>query len=121
MLISILLVCLLVGVLVGATGIGGILMPPALMLLGGVEAHQAMGTALASFLPLALVGIYRYAVQTKVLSWPQALPLCAGGLAGTGPGALLGAQVQSDYLVALLALLIIFCGVGAFRPPSPLF
>ena len=42
MLISILLVCLLVGVLVGATGIGGILMPPALMLLGGVEAHQAM-------------------------------------------------------------------------------
>ena len=40
------------------------------MLLGGVEAHQAMGTALASFLPLALVGIYRYAVQTKVLSWP---------------------------------------------------
>ncbi len=118
MLIPILLVCLLVGVLVGATGIGGILMPPALMLLGGVEAHQAMGTALASFLPLALVGIYRYAVQTKVLSWPQALPLCAGGLAGTGPGALLGAQVQSEYLVALLALLIIFCGVGAFRPPS---
>ena len=56
MLISILLVCLLVGVLVGATGIGGILMPPALMLLGGVEAHQAMGTSLASFLPLALVG-----------------------------------------------------------------
>ena len=46
MLILILLVCLLVGVLVGATGIGGILMLPALMLLGGVEAHQAMGTAL---------------------------------------------------------------------------
>ena len=80
MLIPILLVCLLVGVLVDTTGIGSTLMPPALMLLGGVEAHQAMGTALTSFLPLALVGIYRYAVQTKVLSWPQALPLCAGRL-----------------------------------------
>lgn len=38
----------------GVTGVGGILIPPALILLSGLDAHTAMGTALASFLPLAL-------------------------------------------------------------------
>ncbi len=34
--------CLAVGFLTGATGVGGVLVPPALVLLSGLETHTAM-------------------------------------------------------------------------------
>ena len=49
-MIVVLLVCLLVGFLVGLAGVGGILGPPVLILMSGLEPHTAMGTALASFI-----------------------------------------------------------------------
>ena len=56
LLIALGAVCLLVGILVGLTGVGGILVPPGLILLSGLEPHEAMGTALASFWPIGRVG-----------------------------------------------------------------
>ena len=49
-MIVVLLVCLLGGFLVGLAGVGGILVPPVLILMSGLEPHTAMGTALASFI-----------------------------------------------------------------------
>lgn len=72
--------CLIVGVLVGLAGVGGILVPPALILLSGLEPHEAMGTALASFFPVALAGTWLYGRLGQV---PRrtALPYMLGGLA----------------------------------------
>ena len=116
MVLALYVICLTVGFLVGVTGVGGILIPPALILLSGLEAHTAMGTALASFLPLGLAGAWLYRRLGR-LNLAEAAPFVLGGLAAAGPGALLNARVPGGPLIALLALLIIFAGFCAFRPP----
>ena len=108
--------CLLVGILVGLTGVGGILVPPALILLSGLEPHEAMGTALASFLPVAAVGTLLYRRLGHV-DWAKALPYMVGGLAAM-PGAMLGTRINASLLVVLLACIILFAGCCAMRPPQ---
>lgn len=109
------LINILVGFIVGCSGIGGILVPPILVLWSGFEPHLAMGTALSSFLPLALVGVYMYGVKMRMFSFREAVPFTLGGLAGAAPGSILAAHVPSMPLILLLALLIIFAGVSALR------
>ena len=106
---------LLVGLLVGLTGVGGILIPPALILLSGLEPHEAMGTALASFLPLGLAGTVMYRRLGHV-DWSKATPYMLGGLAAL-PGAVINAYINASPLVVLLASIILFAGVCVFRPP----
>ena len=116
MLLAVLCVSgLLVGLLVGLTGVGGILIPPALILLSGLEPHEAMGTALASFLPLGLAGTYMYRRLGHV-DWSQAVPYMLGGLAAL-PGAMINAHINASPLVILLASIILFAGVCVLRPP----
>lgn len=108
-------VCLLVGILVGLTGVGGILVPPALILLSGLEPHKAMGTALASFLPIALAGTFMYRRLGHV-DWSRAMPFMVGGLAAL-PGAVLNSCINAKPLVILLAGIILFAGFCVLRPP----
>ncbi len=116
MLLAVLCVTgLSVGLLVGLTGVGGILIPPALILLSGLEPHEAMGTALASFLPLGLAGTFMYRRLGHV-DWSQAVPYMLGGLAAL-PGAMINARINASPLVVLLASIILFAGVCVLRPP----
>ena len=116
MLLAVLCVTgLAVGLLVGLTGVGGILIPPALILLSGLEPHEAMGTALASFLPLGLAGTFMYRRLGHV-DWLQAVPYMLGGLAAL-PGAMINARINASPLVVLLASIILFAGVCVLRPP----
>ena len=116
MLLAVLCVTgLAVGLLVGLTGVGGILIPPALILLSGLEPHEAMGTALASFLPLGLVGTFMYRRLGHV-DWSQAVPYMLGGLAAL-PGAMVNARINASPLVMLLASIILFAGLCVLRPP----
>ena len=108
-------ICLLVGLLVGLTGVGGILVPPALILLSGLEPHEAMGTALASFLPLGLAGTIMYRRLGHV-DWSQATPFRLGGFAAL-PGAMLNSSINAKPLVILLAVIILFAGFCVLRPP----
>ncbi|MDD4701369.1 MAG: sulfite exporter TauE/SafE family protein [Desulfovibrio sp.] len=110
-------VSMLVGFLVGITGVGGILIPPALILFSGQEVHMAMGTALASFMPVGLVGTIMYR-RLGHIDWRKALPYMAGSLAAW-PGAMLNGMLPAGPLVALLSCIIIFSGLCALRPPKP--
>lgn len=55
-LLLLLLVAFLVGALIGAVGIGGILLIPALTALAGLVIHEAMATALFTFLFTGFLG-----------------------------------------------------------------
>ena len=112
------LICLLVGLLVGGTGMGGILIPPALVLLSGLETHVAMGTTLASFVPMNLVGCYLFR-RMNHLDWHAAWPLILGGALSSGPCALMNAQISANFLTILLALLILFAGYSTHKPVTP--
>lgn len=109
-------VCLVVGVLVGCSGVGGILIPPALVLWSGYETHVAMGTALASFMAVAVVGIYMYGCRLHAFSVREAVPFALGGLAGAAPGGFAASLLPGSPLIVLLAVVILFSGAGVFRP-----
>lgn len=108
-------VCLVVGILVGLAGVGGILIPPALVLLSGLDAHTAMGTALASLLATGLAGTWLH-IRLGSFTWRGALPYLLGGTIAW-PAALANTLVSGDRLILLLACLILFAGVCALRPP----
>jgi uncharacterized membrane protein YfcA len=76
---------LLVGVVIGMVGIGGVILPPALILIGGVEPHQATAISLISF---TLTGVVSVVLHLRAGAIPGVL---TRGLAvGLLPGAFLG-------------------------------
>ena len=95
---------------------GGILDPPALVLWSGYETHMAMGTTLASFMAVAVAGLYMYGVRLRTFSVREAIPFARGGLAGAAPGGLLASLLPGSPLIVLLAVVVLFSGVGVFRP-----
>ena len=55
-LASMLVSALLVGLLIGCVGIGGVLLPPALVYVGGLEFHLAAATSAWAFLFCGVAG-----------------------------------------------------------------
>lgn len=51
-----LVLALIVGVLVGCIGIGGVLLPPVLAYVGGLDLHLATATSMWRFLFTGVVG-----------------------------------------------------------------
>lgn len=55
-LLLLLIIAFAVGALIGAVGIGGILLIPALATFGGLDIHEAMATALFTFAFTGIAG-----------------------------------------------------------------
>lgn len=103
---------LAVGCLIGCVGIGGVLLPPALVYLGGLDLHGALAVSVWSFFFTGVVGTWAYARRGSI-DWRSALWL---GVAVT-PAAVLGALVSSalpeDALKLALAVLVAAAGIDA--------
>jgi len=106
-----------VGVLIGITGMGGILIPPVMILLLGMDTHLAMGTSMASFLPPCILAVWSHCRRGNI-HMREAMPLSAAGVICVFPGTELKAYSSGDALNLLLAALIIVVGGIAFRPAS---
>ncbi|MDE1926882.1 MAG: sulfite exporter TauE/SafE family protein, partial [Burkholderiales bacterium] len=72
-------VALLVGLFIGAVGVGGILLIPALGYLTGLPVQVAMATSLFTFIFTGIVGTVLFQRRGSI-DWRLTLPLCAGGL-----------------------------------------
>ena len=107
-------ICLFVGLLVGGTGMGGILVPPALVLLSGLKTHVAMGTTLASFIPMDIAGCILFRKNQYLDS--RAIPLSVGGALSAAPFALWNTHVAATFLMVILSCLVLFAGYSTFRP-----
>ena len=92
---------LVIGITVGCTGIGGVLMIPILTLMLGIDVKHAIAAALLSYLPSGLVALVLYGRRGSVL-WREAGFLCISAL----PAAYLGARVASFAPAALLETII---------------
>jgi uncharacterized membrane protein YfcA len=106
------LAVLVVGVLIGATGIGGVLLVPILAFLGDVPIHLAVASCNFSYLFTGLVGTYLYA-RKGTISWAMSLWLALGAMPGAYLGAFVLARTPARMLEALIALLIVFSGIHA--------
>jgi uncharacterized membrane protein YfcA len=78
--------CLVVGIFIGAVGIGGVLLVPALMVFSQLSVHQAAATALFSFFFTGLLGAWLFA-RRGTIAWKVAGPVCAGAFALSYAGA----------------------------------
>lgn len=104
-------VALLVGLFIGAVGVGGVLLIPALNGLAPMPLQAAMGTALFSFVFTGLAGTWLFQRRGSI-DWALTLPLGAGALAFGAVGAWANSFLQARPLALTLALLIV--GAGAW-------
>src|SRR5512135_3076729 len=77
MTVSLLVVSLAVGVLIGAVGVGGILLIPALNTLAGLIIQEAMATALFTFIFTGIIGTVLFHKRGSI-EWNITAPLCLG-------------------------------------------
>ena len=108
-------IALAVGFFIGAVGVGGILLIPALVWLGGLPIHQATATALFSFLFTGLAGTWLFQRRGSI-DWKLTLPVLAGALIFSYLGAMAKAMVNADALTLIIALVIIFAGTYILFP-----
>jgi len=111
-LISLLVVALIVGVLVGSTGVGGLPLPPALVYLGGLPIHAAVATSVWAFLFTGLAGTAAYAWRRSI-SWTTAAWLAAGSAPAAVLGAITSASFSATALASTLALVVASGGLVA--------
>jgi len=115
MLVLLGLSALFIGVLIGATGVGGVLLIPALMFFGGLGTHQAMATALFSFFFAGILATYIYQRYGSI-SWNVTLPVLLGSFLSSYAGAWVGSLASARQLNILLAAIILLSSSYALLP-----
>lgn len=104
------LISLVVGMLIGAVGIGGILLIPALNVLGGLTIQEAMATALFTFIFTGAIGTFSFQRRGSI-NWGITVPLCLGAAIFGFFGAWENAKIDARGLSLMLSSVIIFAGV----------
>ena len=107
-----------VGFFIGAVGVGGILLIPALVLLGGMDIHRATATALFSFLFTGCLGTWLFQRRGSN-DWRMTVPVCAGAVVFSYLGAMLNALAEARTLTLIIAAIIICAGAYILLPVSP--
>ncbi|MGH8649789.1 MAG: sulfite exporter TauE/SafE family protein [Burkholderiales bacterium] len=109
------LICLLlaafgVGMLIGAVGIGGILLIPALSAFAGLGIQEAMATALFTFAFTGITGTLMFQRRGSI-DWRITTAVCVGAVPFAFLGAWLNSLTRPTVLELLLAAIIIFAGI----------
>lgn len=116
--ILVLAVGLVTGGLIGAVGVGGVLLAPLLVLLAGFELHQAVAIASWSFIFTGITGTAAYTRRGSI-NWSAAAWLALGVI----PSAIIGARVNVSLpeaaLTVVLCILVAASGLRTLtRPPD---
>ena len=118
MIIGLILISLIVGLLIGAIGIGGILLIPAINLLAGLTIHASMATALFTFIFTGILGTWLFNRRGSI-DWSITIPVCLGAAVFAFFGALVNSRTDGRVLTIILSVLIIVAGINtAFKRVS---
>lgn len=99
-----------VGVLIGAVGIGGILLIPALAAFAGLGIQEAMATALFTFTFTGITGTVMFQRRGSI-DWRLTTPVCLGAILFAFLGAWINSLTKPTALAIILAGVIIFAGI----------
>ena len=107
---------LAVGILTGFVGVGGgFLIVPALVLLGGLPMHLAVGTSLVIIALKSLTGFFKYLEVLDrldlALDWNILLIVAGVGIAGSFLGRSIGSRVPQDRLRRVFAIFLVAIGL----------
>jgi uncharacterized membrane protein YfcA len=117
--LSLILISISIGMLIGAVGVGGFFMPTALMLIAGVTIQQGMATSLFTFIFTGIAGSI-YFHRKGSIDWALVRPVCLGAAMTGFAGAWLGSTLSTPVLSFVLAIVIMVAGIytlsGSARP-----
>jgi uncharacterized membrane protein YfcA len=103
---------LLAGLLIGAVGIGGVILVPALVYFGSVPIHPAIAGAMMSYILTGLIGTLVYA-RAKSIRWDMVGWLWAGAMPAALAGAFAANAASPALLEVLIGLLTVSSGLQA--------
>lgn len=113
-----------VGMLIGSVGIGGVLLIPALTAFAGLGLHEAMATALFTFIFTGITGTVMFQRHGSI-DWRITIPVCAGTVVFAFFGAWVNSVTTAGALAVVLAGVIVFAGVYTLiiwrAPRHPVF
>jgi len=113
MSIPIAAIVLLAGLMIGAAGIGGVLVVPALTAAGGVPLERAIAASMAGFLATGIVATFW---RRGGAAGAQLLPLGIAALAGAAAGAALVEWIPGTAIRLFIAAVAIASGLHALVP-----
>lgn len=99
-----------VGMLIGAVGVGGVLLIPALSLFAGLGVHEAMATALFTFIFTGIVGTVLFQRRGSI-KWDITVPVSLGAVPCGFLGAWANSRLNAPSLSLILSSIIIFAGI----------
>ena len=105
-----LLIAFGVGTLIGAVGVGGILLIPALTAFAGLPIHTAMATALFTFAFTGVAGTVMFQRRGSI-DWVVTRPVLTGAVFFAFAGAWVNSLTGAGALAIILAAVIIFAGI----------
>lgn len=108
---------LVAGALIGATGIGGVLLVPALTQIEGLSVHSAVAASSFAFAFPGMVALW-WLRRAPRASQAGLLPLVAGALPGAWVGGQMLHHLQISWLLAGVAALALFNGLRGLRGPA---
>jgi uncharacterized membrane protein YfcA len=108
---------IVLGIAIGSTGVGGVLLVPILTLVLGIDVKRAIAAALLSYLPGCGVAVVMYARRGSIV-WRDAWPLCVGALSAAWAGAWATRAAPAELLKAAIGVLLLAGGLYALRPPN---
>ena len=104
------LISIAIGILIGAVGVGGFFLPPALMLLMHMDIHQGMALSLFTFIFTGAAGTFFFHRKGS-LDWTLARPVCLGAASTGFAGAWIGHHLDTASLSTVLAAVIFLVGM----------
>lgn len=104
-----------IGILIGTSGVGGVLLIPVLVYFSTLTLHEAMGTALFSFFFTGIIATIIYQRHGSI-DWKITIPVCLGSTLSSYLGAYLNAFSNTKLLYAILSLIIVFSSLYTMRP-----
>ena len=104
---------LIAGLLIGAAGIGGVILVPLLVYFAGIDIHTSIAASVAAFFVSGMVGTVAYS-KRGIIRWLDFVSVSFGAI----PGALLGAyvlpKIGSYFLTFFIALVLMASAVKQF-------
>ena len=116
LIIAIAAIGVALGIAIGATGIGGVLLVPVLTMALGIDVKRAIAAALLSYLPGCAVAVTLYARRGSI-PWREAWLLCLAALPAAWFGARAARDAPASLLEAAIGALLLAGGTYTLRSP----
>lgn len=115
LILAIAITGIVLGIAIGAVGIGGVLLVPFLTLTLGIDVRHAIAAALLSYLPSCVVAVVLYGRRGSI-PWREAAMLCAAAVPTAWLGARAALHAPTALLEAAIGALLLAGGCYALLP-----